>query len=120
MCAAFLEKSRGCVVGNGQVGVKSPRAGQQHRLGLEIVRVRDAAIDRADRGTCFVIVKADAFGALGGNDVIDILRDGRAHLAIEFPFHSAAVYRGVWAFWLASTAVDAFARYGGRHYLTPV
>ena len=101
------------------LGVKGSRAGQQYALGLGVVRIGNAAIDRAHCGACFVIMKTDTFGALGGNDVIDILRDSRARLPIEFPFHTAAVYRRVWAFWLASTAVDAFARYSGRHSLTP-
>jgi len=63
-------------------------------------------------------VEADAFGAYGGNDVIDILRDRGMALAVEVQSHRAGVNRRVGAFGLAGPAVDAFARDRRRHLMT--
>src|SRR5262249_23620420 len=113
--ATLFEKSRRCVVGNAQFGVQGARPDQKHSLGLGIGRVRNTTINRAHCRACFMVVKANAFGALGRNDVVDVLSDGRAFLAIEFPFNPARINRGIRALGLARTAVDALARDSCRH-----
>src|SRR5262249_56141231 len=93
--ATLFEKSRRRVVGNAQFGVQSARPRQEYSLALGVGRVWNTTIDRAHRRACFVVVKANTFGALGRNDVIDVLSDGRAVLAIEFPFNPARINGGI-------------------------
>jgi hypothetical protein len=63
-----------------------------------------------------VVVEANAFGAFGGNYVVDVLSDGGALLAVKFPFHPARINRGIRTLGLAGAAVDALARDGRRHW----
>ena len=95
-----------------------PRACEQDSFGLEICWIGDAAIYGADCGAGFMIVEADAFGAFGGNDVVDILRDCGMRFAIEVPSDRAGIDSRVGAFGLAGSAVDAFAGYRRRHLMT--
>src|SRR5208282_154823 len=74
---------------------------------------------RAYRGARFMVVKADAFGALGRHDVIEVWCDRGTGCAVEFPWHSAGVNRRVGAFGLARSAIDAFARDRRRHLVNP-
>jgi len=55
---------------NSRAGVRAARPSL-----FEICGIGNAAIYRAYRGACFMVVEADAFGALRRHDVIDILRD---------------------------------------------
>src|SRR5258708_21595605 len=96
------------------------RACEQDSLGLEVTWIGDAAIDRAYRGPRFMIVEADAFGAFGRTDVIDVLRYRRMRLAVELPVYRARADCGVGTFRLACSAVDTFARNRRRHLLTPL
>ena len=84
-------------------------------MGLGVGRVWNTTVDRAHRRARFVVVKANAFGALGRNDVVDVLSDGRVFQAIEFPFNPARINRSIRALGLACTTVDALARDGCRH-----
>ena len=92
-----------------------PSAIEQERFGLGNLRVRDTAIDRADRRAFFVIEEADAFGALLRRDVINIFGDRRMAHAIEFPPRAANVDRVIGASRQASAAVDAFFGDYGSH-----
>ena len=62
-----------------------------------------------------MIVKADAFGAFLWNDVVNVLRDRRTLLPVEFPRHAARVDRGVRAFRFAGSTIDTVARDNCRH-----
>src|SRR5579862_2716515 len=91
---------------------------KQDAFGFEIGGVGDTAIYRAYRGARFMVVEADAFGALRRHDVINILRDRGARCAVKFPRHSARINRRVRTFGLARTAVDTFTRDRRRHLAT--
>ena len=96
------------------------RAREQYAFGFEVGWIGDATIDGAYCGACFVIVEADAFGAFGGDDVIDVLRDSGAGRAVKFPRNAAGIDCRVGAFGLASSAVDTFAGDRRRHLVTCV
>src|SRR4029077_12410717 len=79
--------------------------------------VRHAAVDRADLGARLLVVEADALGALLGDDVEDVVGDGRVHRRPvgPQPLDAALVDGGIRAFRLAGAAVDAFAGDHCRH-----
>src|SRR5439155_25937811 len=115
-----VQEARGRVVRDGLVGMERPRARQQHVLRLGPVRVGDAAVDRTDRGAGLVIEEADALGTLLGDDVEDVVRDGRVHRAVgRLPLDAALIDGGVGALRLAGPAVDAFAGDYGCHRVGP-
>src|SRR5215813_4907962 len=84
-------------------------------LGLRVVRIRNAAVDGTHGGALLLVEEADALGALLGNNVIDLLRDGRMALAVVLPRRTALVDRRVGAFRLAGAAVDALLGDHRRH-----
>src|SRR2546428_7843553 len=94
------------------LGVNATGLGEELLLGLGVVRVRHAAVDRTDGGALLLIEEADAFGALLGHDVVDVGGQGRMSVAVAVPRHTTFVDRRVRAFGLAGSAVDAF---GGDH-----
>jgi hypothetical protein len=73
----------------------------QSLLRFRVVRIGDATIHRADRRTLFLIEKAHAFGALVGNDIVDIFLERRMVVAVKFPLGAALVNRRVGAFGFA-------------------
>src|SRR5882724_10813245 len=96
--------------------MERPGALEEQRLALRPLGVGHAAVDRADLGARLLVVEDDALGALLGDDVEDVVGDGRMHRAIgRLPFHAALVDGGVGALRLAGPAVDAFAGDHGRH-----
>src|SRR5208283_3889285 len=96
-----------------------PRAREQHAFALHVSRVGDTAIDGTYRRARFMVEKADAFGALGRHDEIDVLCDRRTRCAVELPWHSARVNRRVRTLRLARSAIDALARDRRRHLVNP-
>ena len=82
--STFFVETRGGVIGDGQLGMQRTRSLQEHVGSLGIVRIRDAAINRAYRGAGLMVIEADALGALGWNDIEDVLRDRW----IDAPFNS--------------------------------
>src|SRR5690348_1403517 len=110
----FLEARRK-IGGEGLLRMQFLRALDQRFLGFWIFRIGDAAVHRAYRRALFLIKEPDAFGALVGNDVIDVLHERGMSRAVQFPFGRAFVNRGVGAFGLAGTAVDALLGYYGGH-----
>src|SRR5208337_1774476 len=117
--ASALSKSRRKFGAEGLIGMQHASAFDQHLFGLGNVGIRDAAIDRAYRRALFLVEKADAFGALVGDDVIDVLLDRGLVGAVEFPLRAAFINRGVGALGLARTAVDAFFCNQRRHFPAP-
>src|SRR5271166_4875770 len=93
-------------------------AREQHAFALEIGGIGDAAIYRAYRGARFMVVEADAFGALGRDDVVDVLGNRGAGGAIQFPRYSARIDRRIRTFGLTRSAVDTFTRDRRRHLAT--
>src|SRR5687768_7711481 len=81
---SLLAKARGKAAGVDSpselrvFGMQSESALEEHVLRLFVVRIGQAAFDRADRLTRFVIVEADALGAELRIDHVDrvTLRDG--------------------------------------------
>src|ERR1700723_2667176 len=114
-----LSKPRRIFGAEGLIGMKHARALDQHLFGLRNVWVRNAAIDRAYGRTLFLVEEADTLGALVGDDVVDVVLDRRLVRAVEFPLRAAFVNRGVGAFRLAGTAVNAFFSYQRGHFRTP-
>src|ERR1700722_16788838 len=114
-----LAKSRRKFSAESLIGMQHAGALDQHFFGLGNVGIGDATIDRAYRGALFLIEEADAFGALVGDDVIDVVLDRGLCRAVEFPLRAAFVNRGVGAFRLAGTAVDAFFCYQRGHFRAP-
>src|SRR5437879_452065 len=90
------------------LGVNATGLGEELLLGLGVVRVWHAAVDRTDGGALLLIEEADAFGALLGHDVVDVGGQGRMSVAVAVPRHTTFVDRRVRAFGLAGSAVDAF------------
>jgi hypothetical protein len=85
------------------------------RFRFGYVGVGDADVYRAYRRACFLVVKADTFGALLGNDVEDLGHEGRLLHAVEIVLHSPLVNCRIGALGFAGTAVDAVAGDHGRH-----
>ena len=112
---ARLEARRG-VVGNGLLGMQDAGAREQHVVRLRDVWVRDAAVDGTDRGACLVVVKADALGALLGDDVEDLARQRRVRRPVErLPVHRALIDGRIRALGLAGPTIDALAGDHRRH-----
>src|SRR5262249_9210726 len=87
-----------------------------HVVRLGNVRIGYAAVHRAHRGAGLVVVEADAFGALLGDDVEDLARQRRPHRPVGcLPVHGALIDGRIGALRLACAAVDAFAGDHGRH-----
>ena len=86
------------------------RALDKRRLLLWEVRVGNAAIDRACRGALFLVEETDAFAALVGRNVIDVLPKRRMLAAVQLPTLSALVNRVVRACRLACTTIDTRLR----------
>ena len=84
------------------------RAGGQDFLRLDVVRIRHAAVHRADRGALFLVEVADAFGAFFRNDIVEIIRQGVEHLAVKLVLHAAGIDRGVRAFRFARAAAKTW------------
>ena len=84
------------------------RASEEHVFGLGMVRIRDAAVDRADGGALFLIEVTDALGAFARDDVVEIIRNGVVLTAFEIILGSAGLDGGVRALGFAGAAVDAF------------
>jgi hypothetical protein len=93
-------------------------AREQDAFALEIGRIWNAAIDGTYGSARLMVVEANAFGALGRHNVIDVLRDRGARGAVKFPRHSARINSSVRTFGLARSAVDTFARDRRRHLAT--
>src|SRR5580704_7199371 len=102
--SGFFEAG-GKIAGEVLLRMQFLRALEQHRFGLGNFRIGDAAIDRTHRRALLLIEKAHALGALVRHDVIDVLLDRVAGLAVELPWRAAFVNRGVGAFGLARAAV---------------
>src|SRR5262245_63382333 len=98
--------------------MNDPSLGNQLFLGLGVIRVGDAAVDRADCRALFLVEEAHALGAFLGDDVIDVLRKRWLAIAAVLPLGAALVDRRVRALGLARAAVDALLGdhrgHGGR------
>ena len=68
-----IDVRRGALLQVVVVGVELQRALEQDRLGLGPIGIGEAALDRADGLTRFMIVEADALGAEIGVDDVDIV-----------------------------------------------
>ena len=97
------------------------RAGalEQHVFGFRNVGIGDAAVDRANRRTCLMVIKSYTLSAFGGDNVIDILRDRGVGLPAQFPWDPAGVNCGVGTFGFARPAVNAIAGNDCRHLKFP-
>src|SRR5258707_6032937 len=103
--ASALAKSRRVFGAEGLIGMKHASALDDHLFSLGDVRIRDAAIHRADCRTLFLIEEADALGAFVGHDIVDVVFDRGLVPPLEFPLLAAFVNRGVGALALARTAL---------------
>ena len=107
---------------------------EQVFFAFAVVRIVNTAVDRANRSALRLIVKANAFGAFVGNDIVNVQCDrilwrlciGRkAALSCKFspqrgairesPFRTAFIDGVVRAFRLAGPAVDTFFGDFDRH-----
>src|SRR5437870_13213927 len=96
--------------------MERPGALEEQRLALGPLGVGQAAADRADIGARFMVVEADALGALLGDDVEDVVGYRRMHRAVgRLPLDPALVDGGIRALGLAGAAVDALAGDHCRH-----
>src|SRR6266446_2995048 len=107
------------VGGERVIGMNAARLGEQLVLGLRIVGVRHAAVDRTHRRTLLLVEEADALGALLRHDVVDVRGERRMRGTVAVPGHAAFVDRRVRAFGLACPAVDALRGDHGRHRTRP-
>jgi hypothetical protein len=57
-------------------------ASDQHSFGFRNIRIGNAAVDRAGRGTFLVIEKSYAFSAFAGKDVINVFSQWRTSFAV--------------------------------------
>src|SRR6202167_5344926 len=114
-----LSKPRGEFGTEGLIGMQHARSLDQHLFGLGNVGIGVAANDRAYGRALLLIEEADALGALVGDDVVDVVLDRGLVRAVEFPLRAAFIDRGVRAFRLARTAVNAFFSYQRGHFRTP-
>src|SRR6202167_831557 len=73
--ASAFVKSRRKFGAESLIGMQHARALDQHLFGLGNVGVRDAAINRTDRGALFLVEEADALGAFVGDNIIDVVLD---------------------------------------------
>src|SRR5207249_4823011 len=90
--ANLLLSEPGREVGRKRVlGVDATGLGQELVLGLGIVRVRHAAVDRTHGGALLLIEEADALGALLGHDVVHVRGQGRMIAAVAVPRHTTCV-----------------------------
>src|SRR5262245_57726766 len=71
------------------LGMDDPSLGDQLVLGLGVIRVGHAAVDRADRRALFLVEEAHALGALLGDDEIDVLGERRLAVAAVLPLGAA-------------------------------
>jgi hypothetical protein len=62
---------------------------EQDGFRLEVIRIRDTAVDGTDGGAGFVIVKTDAFRAFLRDDVEDIVRDRGMIAVVSIVFTSS-------------------------------
>jgi hypothetical protein len=92
------------------LGVDDARLGDQLIFALWVVGIRNAAIDRANRGALLLIEEPDALRALLGDDVIDVRGNRGMLVAVVLPLCPAFVNGRVGALRLACSAVDAFFR----------
>ena len=100
---------------------------EQFVLGFGIVGILYAAINRADRGTLWLFVKARAFRAFFRDDIVDFVGDrllcgigsdgstvtevnlsGESSAFSIAPFNARLIDCSIGALWLAGAAVDAF------------
>jgi hypothetical protein len=84
-------------------------------FGLDYLGIRDATVDWTHRGALFFLKMSNAFRALLGHDVIEIVRDRFMRSTGQFPLHTAGVNGSVRAFWFASPTIDALFSYKCRH-----
>src|ERR1035437_9726781 len=117
--ASALSKPRGVFGAEGLIGMEHASALNKDLFGLGNVGVRDAAIDRANRRALFLVEEADAFGAFVGDDIVEVVLDRGRGRAVELALRAAFVNRGVRAFRLARTAVNAFFCYHRGHFRAP-
>src|SRR5208337_2995041 len=117
--ASALSKPRGVFGAEGLIGMEHASALDKDLFGLGNLGVRKAAIDRANRRALFLVEEADAFGAFVGDDIVEVVPDRGRGRAVEFPLRAAFVNRGVGAFRLARTAVNAFFCYYRSHFRAP-
>src|SRR5271157_497074 len=99
--------------------MKLARPRDQHLLVLGNLGIGNATIDWADRSACLMVEKTHTFGALGGNDVVEILRNRWGFHAVEVPLNAPRINCGVRTFRLACAAVYAVARDNRCHLIHP-
>ena len=98
------------------------RAGarEQDVVGLDDLRVRHAAIDRADGRAGLLVVEPHALGALLGDDVEDLIVERGVHRAVGAePLHAGLVDGRVRTLRLAGAAVDALVGDHRGHWNDP-
>jgi hypothetical protein len=109
-------EARGELVGEYRVRMKCTGPADQYFLGFWNFWIRDAAVDGTCGGAFFMIEEADTFGAFLGDDVIDILGERRATLAIEFPRRFAFVDSIIGTTRETRAAIDTFLGDYRGHY----
>src|SRR5262245_5178340 len=87
--ASLLPKARWKICLERLLGMNDPSLGNQLFLGLGVIRVGDAAVDRADCRALLLVEEAHALGAFLGDDVIDVLRKRWPAIAAFLPLRAA-------------------------------
>lgn len=93
-----------------------PSACDQRLLGFRVVRIGNAAVNRAYCRTLLLIEKSDALRTLVWSDIIGVLAKRLVRLSVEFPLSATLVDSGVRALRLTCAAVNAFLRDQCRHF----
>src|SRR5512139_837555 len=91
------------------------RPGVEHLFALDMVRVRHAAIHRANRRALLLVKVPHTLCALLRDDIIEIVRKRIKHLPLVLVLHSPGVNRRVRALGFARAAVDALFGYHRGH-----
>src|SRR4030095_5339311 len=89
--ASLLPEARWKICLERLLGMNDPSLGNQLVLGLRVIRVGDAAVDRADCRALFLVEEAHALGAFLGDDVIDVLRERWLAISAVLPLCAALV-----------------------------
>ncbi len=87
----------------------------QRRFVLSMIWIGYTTIDRTDQSALLAIVKPNALRAFLRDDIEEALDQRRVLSFVQLVTRTALVDRGIRAFRLASTTVDANFGYTSRH-----
>jgi hypothetical protein len=91
------------------------RSFEQHLLRLNVIRIRDAAIDGAHRGTLFFLKMPYALRAFFRDDIVEIIGERIVHDSIKLPLRTAGIDGSIGALRFTGTTIDALLGYYCRH-----